>query len=1247
MDKYSEYKDLAPISNAENVEEYLNALKWALEQEKITNIALAGPYGSGKSSIIDTFLEKHKDESSFQTYTAENKSWIINKIKSCILQRDKVYRFNEISKKISMATFIEANSNGQCKNEAHENEDEAVKGEDKVVKKICISADEVEKGILKQLFYTIDPQKIPQSRYRKLHPINFSNIITKVAIYSVIALMFIYIFYYEKMADIFSGISAVLLLTEMLWVKYIAAVIILLFSIWAISKIVYDFSSKYSIKGLKLSSNVDIQKEEGVGESVFNKNLDEIMYFFETTEYRLIFFEDLDRLDDRTIFVHLRELNNLLNCNENIKGKVVFIYAVKDDIFTKEDRTKFFDFIIPVIPVINSTNSGEVLLQFFEEAKKHKIEHNVSQEFILDVAPYIADMRILRNIYNEFIVYKRILRDSQGMDLKDEQMLALIIYKNLYPDDFAAIQNEKGLIKQAFEDKYRFISEEKSIMQLEIDKISNDITNYKQETLKSIKEIKIAMLAKIVNDNGIADSLYDGRYDYTAKQILEDEFDMKNLVNLNVNRVYYYSFENHYRDDITIYDFSEMIVPYLSRIERLQKVSKIGCDKLQDQIREINEQKRSLSKKALSYLVEKYNDFEFNNKISGNKLLIFLLRRGYIDEKYANYINYFKGNTITKDDMNFILSVKNQEAKPWDYAITKTDMVIRRLQEYEFERKEIYNFDLLEQLLAGGNDNVKLELFFKQLADETKLSWNFIDEFTGRTNHLAEFIKGLSRNWAGMWLFISNKNTISYERQVYYLCLLLANINADDVFQYNIDDCMEKYFEDHADILQKLQEQLGSEKIKDILLQLKPKFRELNIDGIKDKKILDTVFDNAMYELNLPMVKNVIKFKNSTLIDSFEAQPYSVVVRLGYDSMNKYIQNNIKQYVSDIILKQANPEDEFNDILSLVQKMFEEDEYELIVELIKHETFRIGTISKMLGDKIDENKEQVQFIWRTMLEAEKITVSWGNIIIYWVNYKIDDSLKDFIIKNINSLVKENRCCCNNSFISELIMCGMPISVYEVLLPVLRMSDFSMSLTDIPKEILGIMVRCKYFAFTPDKFGELKDIDKSLVVEYISMNQDEAIENTNDLDIDSALLNEILISTNITISNKEQFLEAFDVTYMTSEIVISINELNLKITKEIFEAAWEVANHDDGLKLFFDHLSLFTDDDFERYFSEIGGEYATLSDRTKRYKPVISWSENNSNLVERLKEVGYITSYNVEKKANSKEKQIRCVIKRKS
>lgn len=1236
MDKYSEYKDLTPISNAENVEEYLNALKWALDQKKITNIALAGPYGSGKSSIIDTFLEKHKDESFFQTYTSENNSWIIKKIKSCILQHDKVCRFNEISKKISMATFIEANSNGQCKNEAHENEDEAAK-------KICISADEVEKGILKQLFYTIDPQKIPQSRYRKLHPINFSNIITKVAIYSVIALMFIYIFYYEKMADIFSGISAVLLLTEMLWVKYIAAVIILLFSIWAISKIVYDFSSKYSIKGIKLSSNIDIQKEEGVGESVFNKNLDEIMYFFETTEYRLIFFEDLDRLDDRTIFVHLRELNNLLNCNENIKGKVVFIYAVKDDIFTKEDRTKFFDFIIPVIPIINSTNSGEVLQQFLQEAKEHGIKHDISQNFVLDVAPYIADMRILRNIYNEFVVYKRILRDNQGMDLKDEQMLAIIIYKNLYPNDFAAIQNEKGLIKEAFEAKGKYIDVQKNNLQEIINERSSKLDSYKKECLQSIREIKIAMMSGIMDNNGIVDKVND----FQAKEILEDSFDMNNIAKLNSARVCYFSFGYNYEQNKVMSDISGKIKPYLIRIDSVKNIHDIGCENLQNELEKLNKQKRDISKKTLSYILERGNDLKFDDIISDNKLLMFLLRRGYIDEKYANYINYFKGNTITKDDMNFILSVKNQEAKPWDYAITKTDMVIRRLQEYEFERKEIYNFDLLEQLLVGGNDNVKLELFFKQLADENITSWKFIDEFIDRTNHINEFIKGLARDWHGMWWYITQQNTITYDRQLHYLCLLLSNIADADIHDYDVNNSMKEYFENHADILQKLQEQLGSEKIKNILLQLKPKFSELNIDGIKDKEILDAVFDNAMYEINLTMVKNVIKFKNSTLIDSFEAQPYSVVVRLNDSLVSGYIQKNINKYVDDIILKQYSPADELEDILGLVEKLFEEDEDELIEKLIRHESFVVDDISRFLWDEIEKFKDSVHVVWKALLENERIVVSWENTVTYWECYNFDDCLKKFIADNVYTLKEDDKKYCKDSFISELILCGMPISVYEVLLPVLRMSEFSMSLTDIPKEILGIMVRCKYFAFTPEKFREMKDIDESLAVEYISLNQDEAIENTNDLDIDSSLLNEILTSANITISNKEQFLEVFGVTYMTAEIVMSINELKLKITKETFDVAWKVANHDDRLKLFFDHLSLFTADDFERYFSEIGGEYATLSDRTKRYQPVISCSENNSNLVERLKEVGYITSYNVEKKANSKEKQIRCVIKRKS
>lgn len=45
-------------------------------------------------------------------------------------------------------------------------------------------------------------------------------------------------------------------------------------------------------------------------------------------------------------------------------------YAIKDDIFQKEVRTKCFDYLIPVIPIVNSFNVGEYLLTNYAQELK-------------------------------------------------------------------------------------------------------------------------------------------------------------------------------------------------------------------------------------------------------------------------------------------------------------------------------------------------------------------------------------------------------------------------------------------------------------------------------------------------------------------------------------------------------------------------------------------------------------------------------------------------------------------------------------------------------------------------------------------------------------------------------------------------------------------------------------------------------------------------------------------------------------
>ena len=73
----------------------------------------------------------------------------------------------------------------------------------------------------------------------------------------------------------------------------------------------------------------------------------------------------MDRYDNVDIFIKLKELNFLLNSylETNKKNRVVkFVYLIKDGLFQTKDRTKFFDFILPIVPVVDSNTSEGHLL---------------------------------------------------------------------------------------------------------------------------------------------------------------------------------------------------------------------------------------------------------------------------------------------------------------------------------------------------------------------------------------------------------------------------------------------------------------------------------------------------------------------------------------------------------------------------------------------------------------------------------------------------------------------------------------------------------------------------------------------------------------------------------------------------------------------------------------------------------------------------------------------------------------------
>lgn len=230
---YSEYKDLTPIDNINNGDEYLNALEWALNNPKVKNIALAGPYGAGKSSIIETYLNREKDKKNIY----------------------EQHKFAKKYLKISMATFIEAHNN-----EGNET-------------KIEIDADEVEEGILKQLFYKVEHKKIPQSRYRKLQPIHSINVLLGVIALSVILIMFGGIFVPDICKNIWDKIDAFAMKYSWLSGKTVGVAISLgIVGIGITSYLAKIIMSRFHVKELKLPADTTLQASEDAEESVFNKN---------------------------------------------------------------------------------------------------------------------------------------------------------------------------------------------------------------------------------------------------------------------------------------------------------------------------------------------------------------------------------------------------------------------------------------------------------------------------------------------------------------------------------------------------------------------------------------------------------------------------------------------------------------------------------------------------------------------------------------------------------------------------------------------------------------------------------------------------------------------------------------------------------------------------------------------------------------------------------------------------------------
>ena len=926
--KYYNFEKLTPDKDAD-ISVYEEAIEFVFDNSDVTNIAISGAYGAGKSSVIESYEKKHDDKNFLH---------------------------------ISLAHFEPT--------ERNESED-------------SVKETTLEGKILNQLIHQIPVDRIPQTNFRVKKDVGRRNIIIITILLYVLLGSITFISMSNKIQNWVDALcdgrlKSLLAIFTNDFTVFFAAIALAGSAFICIYNTVKVQKNKNLFHKVTVQGNT-IEIFENKDESYFDKYLNEVLYLFEQVEADVIVFEDMDRFNSNVIFERLREVNNLVNVHKYNKFKnkkrhklinkifrrkekqykpLRFFYLLRDDVFVTKDRTKFFDYIIPIVPVLDGTNSYD---QFIRHLKQGNILEKFDSTFLQRLALYIDDMRVLKNVYNEFLVYMYRLNNT---DLNWNKMLAIIVYKNIFPRDFCNLQLGKGYVHELFEQKENLSKETIGKLEGEKQLIQEKITYINKENLTDVQELNDAYEAKynrLPRDSWYNQLTQEGRKE---KDKLEKEKEKRIEVIDNRNKV-----------------MTELEVK-LQDIE--QRISATKTKLLSELITRNNTDSIFMIK-SINPIGEEnqYNEIKGSDYL---ELLKFLISNGYIDETYNDYMTYFYEDSLSAHDKMFLRRITDKKGSDYEYSLKDVEKVLSSpvLRVVDFYEEETLNFNLLKGLLVN-QENPKYQKYLSALIKQMKdnKDTEFISKFYDSTQFDKTFIIKLNEQWTDFFSYIAVNKILPLKQIRGFSLDSLCLLDENKIQDINVEGCLTDYISNQSDYLN-----IQNPDVAKIISQfciLGVKLKKIEIDTA-NKDLIVGVYENNLYELTFENIKLMIKSMYGEY-DSYniEHRNYTVIQGKSESPLAKYIAENINRYANEY-LKNCNG--------------YIEDSEDVAIKFINDENVLgdiqekyVNVLKTVISDiSVIQNKK----LWNEMLDKRIIKKTVPNIIHYYTEYCCDSQLIKFI-----------------------------------------------------------------------------------------------------------------------------------------------------------------------------------------------------------------------------------------------------------
>lgn len=678
----------------EEMSPYLDELSFAFSDPQVTNIAISGPYGAGKSTVVDTW--EHRELEKAKGAKGKSQPWV----------------------RISLAEFA-GEDRSEVPTEGEEGQD-AKQG----------AYRDIESELINQLIFKLRPGNAPKSRFGITEDSARLKDVGK-ALFVAIAV----------------GLSVALILgwgnDSLPWMHGISAAIMSSAWLACVFIVAYRGVKTHSVtrilKRLKLF-NAEVEIFGDKDDPAFDRYMDDIVYLLVASKNKVVVFEDLDRFSDVAVFEKLRRVNELANArrtkptrrrlrnllmrfrkDESDKtAPLRFVYLVRDSLFKDpKDRTKFFDLIIPVVPFVDPSNSFDIL-----RSGLNKVGIQPSEEFLYQLSLYVDDPRILKDICNESYHYSKSLvvigKEPKNWDY--DKLVAMVAYKVLFPEDYERLQVREGYVFALFQQQQQLAERKHAKLAENVKKLEEEIKEIEFRTQVNEEELKLLY------------SLTDRSMRYSICNNISSGFNdrfasVDELIEAIKN-------DSNVRDAETnaIAALGEEGTEYSLRLEAISGKGNRTVDAIRTEIASINQQALRTDRESLADLlgsIDNLDDFfspkQENDTEKGSTqqvvqskyfpMIRFLIIQGYIDEDYSLYMSNQYDEASSPGDREFLNSVLGGYPTSPDQNIEQPSSVIIRLKGSQLARPSARNYSLLHELLEHGPSE-KLSKFIAGIAHD-------------------------------------------------------------------------------------------------------------------------------------------------------------------------------------------------------------------------------------------------------------------------------------------------------------------------------------------------------------------------------------------------------------------------------------------------------------------------------------------------------------------------------------------------